>query len=63
MIWNVLGLTKRDKIAIQMFVDQDNTFQDFDYQRPVGSVGKAPDYRVGGRGFVPQPDQNQGLLK
>ena len=32
------------------------------YRRPVGSVGWAPDYRAGGRGFEPRPDQHLGSL-
>ena len=31
-------------------------------RRPVGSVGRAPDYRAGGRGFKPRPDQHSGSL-
>ena len=30
--------------------------------RPVGSVGCVPDYRAGGRGFEPRPDQHSGSL-
>ena len=28
----------------------------------VSSVGRAPDYRAGGRGFKPRPDQHSGSL-
>ena len=31
-------------------------------RRPVGSVGRVPDYRAGGRGFKPRPDQHSGSL-
>ena len=31
-------------------------------RRPVGSVGKVPDYRAGGRGFKARPDQHSGSL-
>ena len=31
-------------------------------RRPVGSVGRVPDYRAGGRGFKPPPDQHSGSL-
>ena len=31
-------------------------------RRPVGSVGRASDYRAGGRGFKPRPDQHSGSL-
>ena len=27
-------------------------------RRPVGSVGRVPNYRAGGRGFKPRPDQH-----
>ena len=30
--------------------------------RPVSSVGRAPDCRAGGHGFKPQPDQYSGSL-
>ena len=30
--------------------------------RPVGSVGRVPDYRAGGRGFKPRPEQHSGSL-
>ena len=30
--------------------------------RPVGSVGRVPDYRAGGRGFKARPDQHSGSL-
>ena len=33
-----------------------------DDRRPVGSVGRIPDYRAGGRGFKPWPDQHSGSL-
>ena len=29
--------------------------------RPVGSVGRVPDYHAGGRGFKPWPDQHSKL--
>ena len=32
-------------------------------RRPVGSLGRVPDYRAGGRGFKPRPDQHSGSLK
>ena len=32
------------------------------FRRPVSSVGRVPDYRAGGRGFKPQPDQHSGSL-
>ena len=28
--------------------------------RPVGSVGRVPDYHAGGRGFKPRPDHHLG---
>ena len=31
-------------------------------RRPVGSVGRVPDYRAGGRGFKPRPDHHSGSL-
>ena len=31
-------------------------------RRPVGSVGRAPGSRTGGRGFKPRPDQHSGSL-
>ena len=31
-------------------------------RRPVGSVGRVPDYRAGGRGFKPRSDQHSGSL-
>ena len=31
-------------------------------RRPVGSVGRVPDYHAGGRGFKPRPDQHSGSL-
>ena len=31
-------------------------------RRPVGSVGRVPDYRAGGRRFKPQLDQHSGSL-
>ena len=31
-------------------------------RRPVGSVGRVPDYRAGGRGFKPRPDQHSRSL-
>ena len=30
------------------------------HRRPVSSVGRVPDYRAGGRGFKPWPDQHSG---
>ena len=30
--------------------------------QPVGSVGRVPDYRAGGRGFKSRPDQHSGSL-
>ena len=30
--------------------------------RPVSSVGRVPDYRAGGCGFKPRPDQHSGSL-
>ena len=32
-------------------------------RRLVGLVGRVPDYRAGGRGFKPRPDQHSGSLK
>ena len=31
-------------------------------RRPVGSVGRVPDYRAGGRVFKPRPDHHLGSL-
>ena len=31
-------------------------------RRPVGSVGRVPDYCAGGRGFKPRPDHHSGSL-
>ena len=33
-----------------------------EHRRPVGSLGRVPDYRAGGRGFKPRPDQHSGSL-